>query len=773
MWLTAAAAALVAGATSSRAGGRGRYTAIARASGYPSVGAALRSWLPGGGSERATVGPSQLVLINDPTSPREYVFHENVPPGGHISTNPDGSATIYDRNGNPVEQIGRPWAYDSLGRAQRTWYTVDDNGDLVQHVDPAPNALYPILADPPGDSPGAGSARAADEASMDAYDREFGETAPANPSPANFRQADEQSMDDYDTEFSGTAPSNPSPADFRQADEQSMDDYDTEYGGTAPAGAGDFRQADEQSMDDAFRADSSGGDSSTGDPSAGDASRVGEVLPAGVAVPQRGDTTTWEDGNGSQRSLTIDQYGQRVWTTQQSDGTVITVTEGGGSDGADKPWTRTEITRPDGTTDQDYDSDGVTGYTWTDDDGVDHRLMQYSDGDVGEQTFSGGDEGSHPPESTITRQSGDGSLFVTTNGYDGYSSQYSNIPDPNDGGYSERVTNSDGSESFQRVTGGSDGADRPSATGYSIGTDGLRRDWTTSPSGVTDGRVTGRDGSDQGTFGIDDHGTFTFRPSQQYLSDNGLESRIITITPNGWATTTDRVPNLDTLQTHMTQFGELPWQHPETPERGAARFGAVWQAIKQPFDVLGDEVGNHFYGPIAQTVTNPTQPYVAPEGTTHSPGEVAWSAAEIGSLFIPGEGAARGLGAVTDGLRSLRGAETAVPKLPEATLAPRGSVIYPSAPIGSTRNEVPTVLPGNNPAIINGMPYSGHAIDRLQGRGIMPSVVQNTIDHGISYPGRTPDTTVFFDPVNNISVIQDNIDGTIISLYPGRARGGQ
>ncbi|MEH3154008.1 MAG: hypothetical protein PGN29_01200 [Gordonia paraffinivorans] len=88
------------------------------------------------------------MLINDPTSPREYVFHENIPPGGHIRINPNGSATIYNRNGEPVSQIAKPWAYDSLGQPQRTWYTVNDNGDLVQHVDPEPNALYPILADP-------------------------------------------------------------------------------------------------------------------------------------------------------------------------------------------------------------------------------------------------------------------------------------------------------------------------------------------------------------------------------------------------------------------------------------------------------------------------------------------------------------------------------------------------------------------------------------------------------------------------------------------------
>ncbi|MGC4935259.1 hypothetical protein ACLQ3C_16445 [Gordonia sp. DT30] len=87
-------------------------------------------------------------MINDPSSPKNYVFHEDVPPGGHIGVNPDGSATIYDATGKPVSQIAKPWAYDALGRPQKTWYTVDYNGNLVQHVEPSPDAVYPIVADP-------------------------------------------------------------------------------------------------------------------------------------------------------------------------------------------------------------------------------------------------------------------------------------------------------------------------------------------------------------------------------------------------------------------------------------------------------------------------------------------------------------------------------------------------------------------------------------------------------------------------------------------------
>ncbi|MEJ9078430.1 hypothetical protein WKY82_08410 [Gordonia malaquae] len=61
---------------------------------------------------------------------------------------------MLDADGKVVKQIGRPWAFDAAGRPQKTWYEVDENGNLVQVVEPADNALYPILADPPGDTGG-------------------------------------------------------------------------------------------------------------------------------------------------------------------------------------------------------------------------------------------------------------------------------------------------------------------------------------------------------------------------------------------------------------------------------------------------------------------------------------------------------------------------------------------------------------------------------------------------------------------------------------------
>lgn len=148
-WVVGGAAALTAahpraGQVLRRVGGF-RHVAPATVMSSGSLASGL---LPAGGSERGQLGSMRLVLTNDATSPDTYVFDMNVPPGGRTVVNPDGSATVYDADGNPISYVKRPWAVDSLGRPQKTWYTVDENGNLVQHVEAAPNALYPILADP-------------------------------------------------------------------------------------------------------------------------------------------------------------------------------------------------------------------------------------------------------------------------------------------------------------------------------------------------------------------------------------------------------------------------------------------------------------------------------------------------------------------------------------------------------------------------------------------------------------------------------------------------
>ncbi len=53
-----------------------------------------------------------------------------------------------------------------------------------------------------------------------------------------------------------------------------------------------------------------------------------------------------------------------------------------------------------------------------------------------------------------------------------------------------------------------------------------------------------------------------------------------------------------------------------------------------------------------------------------------------------------------------------------------------SAPVGSRGQQVPSIE-GNPPTTINGRQFSGHAVDRMQGRGLVPSYFPH-ITRGIS-----------------------------------------
>ncbi|WP_234667820.1 hemagglutinin repeat-containing protein [Halomonas sp. TD01] len=93
-------------------------------------------------------------------------------------------------------------------------------------------------------------------------------------------------------------------------------------------------------------------------------------------------------------------------------------------------------------------------------------------------------------------------------------------------------------------------------------------------------------------------------------------------------------------------------------------------------------------------------------------------------------------------------------------------------PLGSKRLQLnqpknPSYQPVRNESTnIGGREYSGHALDRMQDRGILPSVVENTIRNGQSYPSRGG-TTVFHSSENNISVVI-NRQGDVVTTRYGR-----
>ncbi|MES4787548.1 MAG: hypothetical protein C4294_19120 [Nitrospiraceae bacterium] len=69
--------------------------------------------------------------------------------------------------------------------------------------------------------------------------------------------------------------------------------------------------------------------------------------------------------------------------------------------------------------------------------------------------------------------------------------------------------------------------------------------------------------------------------------------------------------------------------------------------------------------------------------------------------------------------------------------------------------------------VINGIEYTGHALERmapvgLGGRGIPPSVVENAIRYGVTVPGREPGTVVHI--YENVRVITDELGRVVYTV---------
>jgi len=72
----------------------------------------------------------------------------------------------------------------------------------------------------------------------------------------------------------------------------------------------------------------------------------------------------------------------------------------------------------------------------------------------------------------------------------------------------------------------------------------------------------------------------------------------------------------------------------------------------------------------------------------------------------------------------------------------------------------------NTSTEIGGISYSGHALDRMQDRGLMPSVIKNTINNGVISDGRLG-TKLYYDKINNVSVVR-NSQGKVVTVKYGK-----
>jgi RHS repeat-associated protein len=62
--------------------------------------------------------------------------------------------------------------------------------------------------------------------------------------------------------------------------------------------------------------------------------------------------------------------------------------------------------------------------------------------------------------------------------------------------------------------------------------------------------------------------------------------------------------------------------------------------------------------------------------------------------------------------------------------------------------------------------YSGHALDQMQNRGFVPSVVENTINKGQIFSTKSG-TVGYYDCVNNVRVIINSNNGKVVTVIPG------
>jgi filamentous hemagglutinin len=143
------------------------------------------------------------------------------------------------------------------------------------------------------------------------------------------------------------------------------------------------------------------------------------------------------------------------------------------------------------------------------------------------------------------------------------------------------------------------------------------------------------------------------------------------------------------------------------------------------------------------------------------------------------------LSSYPDGIQSTLGPESVLPLAAEAAGAGIGATIVDfladllgisssdsdekpaSVPVGRGGNPV-NVAPGtNSPAAVGDLNYSGHALDEMQGDGIMPSAVQNAVENVTPVVGKEPGTTAYIDTTNNITVIVDSNSGRVVTVSRG------
>lgn len=92
-------------------------------------------------------GSQTLISIPNANAASEYRFPLEVPSGGSVQLQLDGSVNILNAAGTAIGGITEPWAVDANGKAIETNFTFEGN-TLIQRVSFNENTAFPVTADP-------------------------------------------------------------------------------------------------------------------------------------------------------------------------------------------------------------------------------------------------------------------------------------------------------------------------------------------------------------------------------------------------------------------------------------------------------------------------------------------------------------------------------------------------------------------------------------------------------------------------------------------------
>ena len=85
-----------------------------------------------------------------------------------------------------------------------------------------------------------------------------------------------------------------------------------------------------------------------------------------------------------------------------------------------------------------------------------------------------------------------------------------------------------------------------------------------------------------------------------------------------------------------------------------------------------------------------------------------------------------------------------------------------STPTGQRGSPMDVPKGTNEPTTIGGRDYGGHALDQMQGRGVTPTPVEDTVQNGRQTPGNKPGRTVHTSPDGRLTVVTEG--GKVITV---------